>query len=104
MGKKMILTGCYLFYSAIIFAQTQELKEQQQDSIEESKQLKEVVVTGTRFKIPVEKSGKTIYTISSESIEQNAGKTVVDLLNEVPGVQMEGNFSSPGTNIGTFVR
>lgn len=100
----MILTGCYLFYSAITFAQTQESKEQQQDSVKATRQLKEVVITGTRFKIPVEKSGKTIYTISPESIEHNAGKTVVDVLNEVPGIQTEGNFSSPGTNIGTFVR
>jgi len=104
MSKKIILAGCYLFYFAFTFSQSPKSKEKQQDSINVTRQLREVVVTGTRFKIPLEKSGRSIYTISSQSIEQNAGKTVVDLLNEVPGVQMEGNFNSPGTNIGTFVR
>lgn len=66
--------------------------------------LSEVVVTGTKFEIPVEKSGKSIYKLNAKDIEQNAGKTVADLLNEVPGIQMDGNFGAPGTNISYFVR
>ncbi|HLT81149.1 MAG TPA: TonB-dependent receptor [Cyclobacteriaceae bacterium] len=66
--------------------------------------LKEVVTTGTRFDVPVEKSGKTIYKLTAEELERNAGKSLADLLNEVPGVQMDGNFGSPGTNVSYFVR
>jgi len=74
-----------------------------QDSLRTQK-LNEVVVTGTRFDVPVEKSGKTIYKVTADDIEKNAGKSVADILNEVPGIQMGGNFGSPGTNISLFVR
>lgn len=66
--------------------------------------LDEVVVTGTKFEIPVEKSGKSIFKLTAKDIEQNAGKTVADLLNEVPGIQMDGNFGAPGTNVSYYVR
>ncbi|WP_422362392.1 TonB-dependent receptor plug domain-containing protein [Reichenbachiella sp.] len=64
----------------------------------------EFVVTGTKFELPIEKSGKTIYKLTAKDIEQNAGKSVPDLLNEVPGIQMDGNFGAPGTNISYYVR
>lgn len=66
--------------------------------------LHEVVTTGTRFDVPVEKSGKTIYKLTSEDLQRNAGKSVADILNEVPGVQTDGNFGTPGTNIDYSVR
>lgn len=66
--------------------------------------LREVVTTGTRFDVPVEKSGKTIYKLTSEDLRHNAGKTVADILNEVPGVQTDGNFGTPGTNIDYSIR
>lgn len=66
--------------------------------------LREVVTTGTRFDVPVEKSGKTIYKLTAEELEHNAGKSLGDLLNEVPGLQTDGNFGSPGTNVSYFVR
>lgn len=81
------------------WAQAQEAEEQLS-----TYSLDEVVVTGTKFEIPVEKSGKSIYKLNAKDIEQNAGKTVADLLNEVPGIQMEGNFGAPGTNISYYVR
>jgi len=102
MSRKIILLRCFILTSFLTFAQSNKSKKQ--DSITKGTQLQEVVVTGTLFKIPVEKSGKTIYKLSAESIERNAGKSVVDILNEVPGIQMEGNFGSPGTNISTYVR
>lgn len=66
--------------------------------------LSEVVTTGTRFDVPAEKSGKAIYKLSAEDLQRNAGKTLGDILNEVPGVQMDGNFGTPGTNVSYFVR
>lgn len=101
MKKRISLILCTLCYSLITFSQS---KEQELDSIKQENKLDEVVVSGTRFKISKEKSGKTIYKITTQDLERNAGKTVVDILNEVPGVQMEGNFGSPGTNINTYIR
>jgi len=66
--------------------------------------LQEVVTTGTKFEVPVEKSGKSIYKLTTEQLNQNAGKTIADLLNEVPGVQIDGNFGTPGTNTSYYVR
>lgn len=66
--------------------------------------LDEVVVTGTKSEIPVEKSGKTIFKMTQEDIESSGGQTVADILNQVPGVQMDGNFGPLGTNISYYVR
>lgn len=66
--------------------------------------LQEVVTTGTKFEVPVEKSGKTIFKLTSKELDQNAGKSLADLLNEVPGVQMDGNFGTPGTNVSYYLR
>jgi vitamin B12 transporter len=74
-----------------------------QDSLQ-TRTLHEVVVTGTKFELPVEKSGKTIFKLSKEDLEKNSGKSLADLLNEIPGLQMDGNFSAPGTNVSYYVR
>lgn len=74
-----------------------------QDSLK-TVHLDEVVVTGTKSEVPIEKSGKTIYKLTRKDIDANVGKSVADLLNGVPGVQMDGNFGTPGTNLGYFVR
>lgn len=66
--------------------------------------LQEVVTTGTRFEIPVEKSGKTIYKLNAQDLQKNAGKQLGDILNEVPGIQIDGNFGTPGTNISYYAR
>lgn len=100
MNKKTILIGCVALIANSLSAQ------QTKESIDSTKVnlLQEAVVSGTRFKIPIEKSGKTIYKISQQEISNNAGKTVVDLLNEVPGIQMEGQYGSPGTNVSVYQR
>ncbi|WP_420317948.1 TonB-dependent receptor plug domain-containing protein [Ekhidna sp.] len=74
-----------------------------QDSLK-SVQLDEVVVTGTKSEVPVEKSGKSIFKVTRKEIEASGASTVADVLNQVPGVQMDGNFGTPGTNIDYFVR
>ena len=76
---------------------------QAQDSLKTTT-LQEVVVTGTKFEVPVEKSGKTIHKISAEELQHSGGKTVGDLINEVPGVQMDGNFGTPGSNVSYYLR
>ncbi len=66
--------------------------------------LGEYVVTGTRIATPIEKSGKTIYKIDQLKLKNSGGKTVADLLNEVPALQVDGNFSTPGANLEYYVR
>ncbi|WP_456459398.1 TonB-dependent receptor plug domain-containing protein [Reichenbachiella sp.] len=96
INLKHILAIGLLLQTGLSFAQEQEdLSTYTMD---------EFVVTGTKFELPVEKSGKSIYKLTAKDLEQNAGKTVSDLLNEVPGIQMDGNFGAPGTNISYYVR
>lgn len=86
-----------------LFIQTGFSVAQEQEDLS-TYTMDEFVVTGTKFELPVEKSGKSIYKLTAKDIEQNAGKSVSDLLNEVPGIQMDGNFGTPGTNISYYVR
>ena len=76
---------------------------QAQDSLRTT-HLDELVVTGSRKAISKEKSGKMIFQITDEDIQKSGVRSLPDLLNQVPGVQIDGNFGSLGTNIGYFVR
>jgi vitamin B12 transporter len=74
-----------------------------QDSLKTTT-LNEVVVTGTKYELSVLRTGKTITALTAADLERNAGKTLGDILNEVPGIQIDGNFSTPGANLSYFVR
>ena len=93
--KKITLTIGLMCYTMFALAQ---------DQISDSLQLQEIVITGTRFKIPVEKSGKTIYRLSAVDLEKNIGKTIADMLNNIPGMQIDGNFGTPGSNMSYYLR
>ncbi|MEM6642424.1 MAG: TonB-dependent receptor [Bacteroidota bacterium] len=67
-------------------------------------QLEDIVVTGNKVETSIEKSGKTIFKLDRKQIEANRGKDVTDLLNEIPGVQIDGNFATPGTDIKYRIR
>lgn len=64
--------------------------------------LQETVVTGTRFDVPVEQSGKVIFKVKASQLQTRF--SVADALNDVPGIQMDGNFGTPGTNLSYYVR
>jgi vitamin B12 transporter len=76
---------------------------QAQDSLSTTT-LSEVVISGTKFEIPAEKSGKVIFKLSQKELEKKGGRSLTDVLNEVPGVQMDGNFSAPGANPSYYIR
>jgi len=93
-----------LFYVFLIFS-TLVIKAQQQkqDSIKVEK-LNEIIVTATKFPTEKKNLGKIVYQISSAAIADNQGKSVVDLLNDVPGVEINGNYSTRGQNLGYYLR
>jgi vitamin B12 transporter len=64
--------------------------------------LQETVVLGTRFDVPAERSGKVIFKIGADQLQTRFA--IADALNEVPGVQSDGNFGTPGTNMGYYIR
>lgn len=71
---------------------------------EKTKDLGEVVVSGNRFETPIEKSGKVIYKISQDQIAKLPGRTVADILNTLPGINVDGAFGTPGTNLDYSIR
>lgn len=91
MRKILIITGLFAL-SFVAFAQ------------KDTTNLGEYVVTGTRFELPVEKSGKTVFKYGEQEIKNYAARSVADLLNEVPAIQVDGNFSNPGTNLEYYIR
>lgn len=92
----------FFILSIVLFFSTSPLLAQEVNDT--TQVLNEVVVTGTRYEIPVEKSGKTIYRIDSTELSRRVGTSTVDLLNDVPGLHLDGNFGTPGTNISYFAR
>ena len=98
--SKLSKTWAGLIAAVMLLPKVQSQETQGLDTLE----LDDVVITGTKYAVPVEKSGKLIYKLSREDIEQNAGKSVPDLLHEVPGIQITGNFGTPGSNINYLVR
>jgi vitamin B12 transporter len=75
-----------------------------QEKNEKVESLDEIIITATKFETNKKNIGKIVYKISQETIQNSAGKTVLDLLNDVPGVQINGNFSNKGQNLGYYIR
>ena len=97
MKKQWMLVGAFAL-SLLGSAYAQEKKE-----TEKREKLDEIVID-SRFKIKKENSGKVVHKITPAVIEQNKGKTVIDLINRVSGIEINGNTSVYGQNLGYFVR
>ena len=96
--KKQLLIVSVL---ACSFVSTNVLSQEKNEKVEA---LNEVVVTATKFATNKKNVGKVVYQITQETIENSQGKTIVDLLNDVPGVEINGNFSTKGQNLGYYIR
>lgn len=97
MKKQLTIVGALAISlaSTSVFAQKSQEKEIELD---------EVVITATKFKLEKEKIGKVITKITQKEIQNNAGKTVLELLNNVSGIEIKGLNSNPGEIKGTYVR
>jgi vitamin B12 transporter len=85
----------------LFFAITTLTAQQKNDSIE---QLNEVVVTATKFAIKKEHVGKIIYQITPEEIENQKGKTVAEILDNIAGISINGSNSSAGKDKSIYIR
>lgn len=90
--KKMIL-GAMAFLSTGLL--------QAQDS---TKVLDEIIVTATKSPIKQSETGKVVSVITRQTIEENAGKTLGELLTQVAGVTINGADNNLGTNQTVFLR
>jgi len=77
---------------------------QAQEKNEKIEQLEEVVVTATKFAIKKELVGKIIYQINQEELANLKGKTVVDVLDNIAGIAINGVNSAAGKNKSIYIR
>ena len=94
MNKNTIYLGVLVLLLTATIVNAQENK---QEKVEE---LDEVFLSDTKFELKKENSGKVIYKITAQEIEQNTGETVMDILDNIAGVEVNGNNNAPGSNIG----
>ncbi|MFV8344415.1 TonB-dependent receptor plug domain-containing protein [Flavobacterium sp. XS2P39] len=94
MNKKFIRFGAI----ALLFAMNTYAQQQ------EPEQLDEVVVSDSKFALPKEKSGKVIVKITAEDLKKKAGQSVASVLSTVAGVEINGNQSRSGKDLGLYIR
>jgi vitamin B12 transporter len=63
-----------------------------------------VVVSDSKFALPKEKSGKVITKITAEELKNKPGQSIAAILNTVAGVEINGNQSAAGKNLGYYIR
>lgn len=88
-------------YYVVIFTINTMNAQQVKDTVE---QLKEVVITATKFATEKEKVGKIIYKISPTQIENSKGKSVTEVLSNFAGIDINGVNSSAGKNKSVYIR
>ncbi|MCF6132871.1 TonB-dependent receptor plug domain-containing protein [Flavobacterium wongokense] len=66
--------------------------------------LKEVVLSDTKFAQSKEKSGKVIEVITAEDLNKKSGQSLATVLSQVAGLEINGNQSANGKNLGYYIR
>ncbi len=92
-----------LFFSMSFLLGTHFLFSQQTTPLDSVQKLDSVYLD-TKISIDRKNSGKTITVISQETLQQNAGKSVAQVLNEIAGFEINGSNSNNGQTLGYFVR
>ena len=66
--------------------------------------LDEVVISDTKFAQSKEKSGKVITKITQDDLQKKSGQNVAQVLSTAVGVEINGNQSANGKNLGYYIR
>ena len=94
MNKKMIRFSAFtLLFAMNTYAQAPT-----------PKQLDEVVISDSKFALPKDKSGKVIVKINAAELAKKPGQSIAAILSTVVGLEVNGNQSSAGKNLGYYVR
>jgi vitamin B12 transporter len=98
MNKKIVrISALFVLVSACAFAQEKE-------NVASKQELEEVVVSDSKFTLAKEKSGKVITKITTEELKNRPGQSIAAILNTVAGVEINGNQSAAGKNLGYYIR
>jgi vitamin B12 transporter len=91
-----------IFFSLLVLTGASALHAQN-DSLK-IKGLNPVVVTASKTDIKQSQTGKIVTVLDAETIRQNAGRTLPELLNMQTSFMMVGSNNSMGTNVETYFR
>jgi vitamin B12 transporter len=94
MNKKITWVSAFVLASLGVFAQ-------ENDSI---RNLDEVVISDSKFALPKEKSGKVVVKITAEDLKKKQGQSLSAILSTVAGLEINGNQSRNGKDLGYFIR
>ena len=100
MNKQCVIIGAV----ALCLLRTNIFSQEKKTQEKKAEQLEEIVISATKFELKKENTGKVIYKISQKDIQRNAGKSVIELLNNVLGVEIRGVNSNPGEPRSTYIR
>ncbi len=92
MKKEIFIAAAVIFSS---YAQAQK---------DSAKTLDEVVVTATKFPTKQSETGKVVDVITQEQLQKSFGKSLGEVLNEVPGLVINGADNNLGTNQTVYLR
>ena len=90
--------------SALFVLMTNCVFAQQKDSIASKTELDEVVISDSKFALAKEKSGKVIVKITADELAKKSGQSLATVLSTVAGLEINGNQSSAGKNLGYYIR
>lgn len=90
--------------SALCVLMTTCALAQQKETELSKNELDEVVVLDSKFALPKEKSGKIITKITAEDLTKRSGQSIATILSSVVGLEINGNQSSAGKNLGYYIR
>lgn len=93
MKKTIILFFVFLFLPTFIFSQSDSVKTV----------FNEIVVSATKSETPYYAIGNSVSVITSETIQQKQLKTIIDVLQEVPGLSIS-QLGGPGKQTSVFLR
>ena len=99
MNKKIVrISALFVLISTCALAQKKGIVLPVAD------ELKEVVISDSKFALPKEKSGKVIVKITADDLRKRPGQSVAAVLSTVAGVEVNGNQSRNGKDLGLFIR
>ncbi len=98
MNKKIVrISALCVLIGASVFAQ-------KKGEIAAPNELNEVVISDSKFALPKEKSGKVIVKITAADLAKKEGQSLATVLSTVAGVEINGNQSNAGRNLGVYIR
>lgn len=97
MNHKKILASALLALSGLA------VSAQEADTAKKIK-LEEVVVTSTKFEQSKKETPRTVTVITAEQLENNAGKSLAEVMSEMTALHFDGSYTNYGSNLSYYLR